>query len=261
MTGNQKTWGDLVALYASLGATPTVERKLKEFRQLRWKELKALTFNQTQPLHFLELLKSGGTYTQECLKAIQNYALDNHDIPRPILATKWWPKRLKRTPRAITLEEHTVLVSNIVAKHWRYYLELLWETGASQSDAASFRLEFIRKGVLEYQRKKTGTRAAFQLSEKASMIVVAATRGRDKGFILPQIERLSSNNRAHIFRTQCMRLDVRGVTLHSYRYAWAQRAFEQGVPERLAKIGLGHNSSAIHHYYAKGASVVAPALS
>jgi len=43
------------------------------------------------------------------------------------------------------------------------------------------------------------------------------------------------------------------VTLHSYRYAWAERAKTCGYPERFAQEALGHNSKAVHRAYAKRA--------
>ncbi len=39
------------------------------------------------------------------------------------------------------------------------------------------------------------------------------------------------------------------VTLHSYRYAWAERAKTAGYPERFAQEALGHNSKAVHRAY------------
>lgn len=50
------------------------------------------------------------------------------------------------------------------------------------------------------------------------------------------------------------------MTLHSYRYAWAERAKTAGYPERFAMEALGHNSQAVHRAYAKGARVKLPAL-
>ncbi len=50
------------------------------------------------------------------------------------------------------------------------------------------------------------------------------------------------------------------VTLHSYRYAWAERARKCGYPERFAKEALGHESNAVHWAYAKKAKVEAPPL-
>ncbi len=51
-----------------------------------------------------------------------------------------------------------------------------------------------------------------------------------------------------------------GVTLHSYRYAWAQRARKAGYPERFAMENLGHNSKAVHWAYAGLAEVELPSL-
>jgi hypothetical protein len=50
------------------------------------------------------------------------------------------------------------------------------------------------------------------------------------------------------------------VTLHSYRYAWAERALQCGYPERFAQQALGHNSKAVHHAYSKHAEVTVPSL-
>ena len=50
------------------------------------------------------------------------------------------------------------------------------------------------------------------------------------------------------------------MTLHSYRYAWAERAKNCGYPERFAQQALGHASKAVHRAYAKNAKVVLPPL-
>jgi hypothetical protein len=50
------------------------------------------------------------------------------------------------------------------------------------------------------------------------------------------------------------------VTLHSYRYAWAERAETAGMPERFAMENLGHNSEAVHRAYAKKSLMKIPAL-
>jgi len=53
---------------------------------------------------------------------------------------------------------------------------------------------------------------------------------------------------------------MEGVSLHSYRYAWAERAKTCGYPERFAQAALGHNSKAVHRAYAKKAHVLIPTL-
>jgi len=55
-------------------------------------------------------------------------------------------------------------------------------------------------------------------------------------------------------------LEILGVSLHSYRYAWAERALKCGYPERFAQQALGHNSKAVHHAYSKHAEVTVPSL-
>jgi hypothetical protein len=55
-------------------------------------------------------------------------------------------------------------------------------------------------------------------------------------------------------------LGISGVSLHSYRYAWAERALKCGFPERFAQQALGHNSKAVHRAYARHAEVTVPSL-
>jgi integrase len=69
-----------------------------------------------------------------------------------------------------------------------------------------------------------------------------------------------ANDRATEFRQRCVVLGISGVSLHSYRYAWAERALKCGYPERFAQQALGHNSKAVHHAYSKHAEVTVPSL-
>jgi integrase len=55
-------------------------------------------------------------------------------------------------------------------------------------------------------------------------------------------------------------LGIAGISLHSYRYAWAERAKTCGYPERFAQAALGHNSKAVHRAYARKAQVLIPTL-
>ena len=48
--------------------------------------------------------------------------------------------------------------------------------------------------------------------------------------------------------------------MHSYRYAWAERAKAARYPERYAIEVLGHNSQAVHRACARKAQVKLPAL-
>jgi hypothetical protein len=55
-------------------------------------------------------------------------------------------------------------------------------------------------------------------------------------------------------------LRIKGISLHSYGYAWAERARIAGMPERFAQESLGHGSKVVHPTYSKKAQVNLPSL-
>jgi integrase len=80
------------------------------------------------------------------------------------------------------------------------------------------------------------------------------------GPLFPYLKKCKEKDRATEFRQRCQGLGIHGVTLHSYRYAWAERAKAAGYPERYAQMALGHNSKAVHRAYSKKAQVTLPPL-
>ena len=139
------------------------------------------------------------------------------------------------------------------------YLELLWETGAAQSDAVNFKAEDIdwQSRTISYFRMKTGSLAQFTISKKLETVL---SHLPTTGALFPKLSTFTANDRASRFRRRCHKAGVSGVTLHCYRYAWAERAKVVGMPERFAQAALGHNSKAIHRAYAKKAVIIAPSL-
>ena len=260
MSQNKMKWDALINLFASVGGESTKLRKHNEFKMPRWDRIKQLPICDTSGTDFLDLLNKGGRMTIVYLGSIQKLAIEMGVITHPILPRKLWPKRDKAVKRGLTLKEHRLLLSNIRSWRWRIFLQILWETGAAQTDAAHFRIEKMQGNVIEYRRLKTGQRSAQQISPALRALIDKASMGRKKGFILPHLQRMSSKDRSSVFRKVCRRLGLVDVTMHSYRYAWAERAFEAGIPERLAMVALGHSSSAIHRAYSKNATVVAPSI-
>ncbi len=80
------------------------------------------------------------------------------------------------------------------------------------------------------------------------------------GALFPNLKPTREAHRATEFARACRRLMIKGITLHSYRYAWAGRTKTRGYPERFAQEALGHNSKAVHRAYARKAQVVIPTL-
>ena len=67
------------------------------------------------------------------------------------------------------------------------------------------------------------------------------------GPLFPKISQLDAKDRAGEFRRRCRLWEIQDVTLHSYRYAWAERAEACGYPERFSQQALGHASKAATH--------------
>ena len=137
-------------------------------------------------------------------------------------------------------------------------LELLWETGAAQSDAANFKAEDIdwQTRTISYFRQKTGSLAQFTISTALDKVLQQLPT---TGALFPNLSTWTESDRASRFRRRCHGRRV-WRTLHCYRYAWAERAKVVGMPERFAQAALGHNSKAIHRAYAKKAVIIAPSL-
>jgi integrase len=81
-----------------------------------------------------------------------------------------------------------------------------------------------------------------------------------EGALFPYLSGIRAGDRATEFRSRCRQLGIKGVTFHSYRYAWAERAKMAGYPERFAQEALGHNSKAVHRAHAKRALMKLPSL-
>jgi Phage integrase family len=71
---------------------------------------------------------------------------------------------------------------------------------------------------------------------------------------------VKQKDRGTEFKQRCEGLGIHGVTLHSYRYSWAQRAKAAGYPQRYAQQALGHASKAVTEAYAADAQFVLPSL-
>jgi integrase len=105
---------------------------------------------------------------------------------------------------------------------------------------------------------KTDTVAIMRFDEDMAEIL------RDlpgSGPLFPYLRTVRSGDRATEFKQRCTGLGIKGVSLHSYRYAWAERAKKAGYPERYAQVNLGHNSKAMTRAYSRKAEVEMPSLS
>ncbi len=199
---------------------------------------------------FLEALHKGTVSTNVFLRRIHNFALDMNWLPRSIIPKRQWPAIQFKEKRAITFIEHQAIVNREKNPERKKYYELCWHLGGSQGDIANLTAEDVdwENRTISFTRQKTGVPVILHLGDEA-LNTLKDLPG--EGLLFPYLSRIRAGDRATEFKQRCRGLGIEGVSLHSYRYAWAERAKTVGYPERFAQEALGHNSVAVHRAYAK----------
>ena len=255
----ERTWQTVMDQLQARGKQSSRERYEDVFKSPAFDPLRHKRLMETTADDFLAMFKTGKVSILCFLKRLHNFALNLGWIAVPIVAPYLWPKYEPKDRRGITQDEHQTILAKEQNAEWKLFLELLWETGAAQGDAANFKAEDIdwQTRTISYFRQKTGSLAQFTISTALEKVLQQLPT---TGALFPHLSQFTANDRASRFRRRCHKAGVSGVTLHCYRYAWAERAKRVGMPERFAQAALGHNSKAIHRAYAKKAVIIAPSL-
>ena len=207
----------------------------------------------------LQVLRKGTVSTNVYLRRLHNFCLDMDWLLKPIIPKRQWPKIEFKERRGITAEEHQKILASERNPEWHAYYEMLWHLGGSQTEIASLRAEDIdwTFQTISYSRLKTGSPALIRFGDDVAKILrsLPAT-----GYLFPMIALWKESDRAKAFIRRRLLAGVSSVSLHCYRYAWAERARTVGYPERFAQEALGHKSVAVHRAYARKAQVLLPPL-
>jgi integrase len=258
----KRTWQAVMDEMATHGILTTQERCARGFRSKAYHPIRNKPLVQTTGADLLAIIHANGNSVARYLRRLHNLAVDLGWLPWPILAKRAWPKIRNQSRRAITPEEQEAVIASEKNPERRAYYQLLYETGASQTDAANLAAENIdwQTGILIYHRKKLAPHsepARLTIGRQLKTLLQSLPHSGD---LFPNIKTTSANHRSAEFSRRCRVIGIIGISLHSYRHAWAQRAKACGYPQRFAQEALGHNSRAVHEAYAKGALVVLPAL-
>ena len=207
----------------------------------------------------LKVLQTGTVSTNVFLRRLHNFCVDMNWLPWPLIPKRQWPVVKFKEKRAITLEEHQKIIAAEVNPERKALYQLCWHLGGSQGDIANIKGEDIdwTNSTVSFIRRKTGVPVLIHLGTEALNVFKDLPA---EGVLFQYLSRVRANDRATEFRSRCQQLGIKGVTLHSYRYAWAERAKTVGYPERFAQEALGHNSKAVHRAYAKRALMKIPSL-
>jgi site-specific recombinase XerD len=254
-----RTWQDVIAETTKNKTGLTRKKWESSMRNPALNELRTLRLMETRVEHFSKALETGRVGINISLRRLHAFAVDTGWLPWPVMSRKRWPKITTGDKRGLTADEHQRIVTAERDEEVRDFYELLWQVGGSQSDMAALTAENIdwANRTVSYARMKTGSIAIVRFNE--TLAVILQRRG-NTGFVFPKLAKVNQTVRGRRFGRLVARLKISGVTLHSYRYAWAERAKTCGFPERFAQEALGHASKAVHRAYAKKAKVLIPPL-
>ena len=267
----KRTWKDVMDAFIAARAQrreSTRDRYDQAFREPILARFASRRLLETQPTDILQLIKDGTVSTNMYFRRLHSFALTLGWLPWPILGYRQWPSRNYKAKRGIKWEEHRLLVDTEKDSEWKALLELAWHVGAAQIDLVSLCAENVdwKTRTITYFRRKTNKPCVLRFGDEVEAIL---KRLPTQGPLFPRCSELSSADRAARFLDRVERQGIRkrseeagipSVSLHSYRYAWAERARAAGYPERYAQEALGHASAAIHRAYAKSVRVELPPL-
>ena len=254
-----RTWQDVMETIISTKTGNTRERWEFATRDRAFDAIRHRKLIETSSEQFLNVLNDGSVSTNVYLRRAHNYAIGMHWLPWPVMPQRQWPPVQYKEKRAITFEEHQKIIQRERNPEMRAFYQVLWCLGGSQSDVATLLAEDIdwNERTVSYRRRKTGVQVFLSFGVEAAAILETLPKS---GPLFPRLAQLHEKHRAKLFVKRLATVGVTGVSLHSYRYAWAERAKEAGYPERYAMQALGHSSKAVHRAYAKKAHVKLPPL-
>ena len=260
-----RTWQEVMESIVSQRTDETRRRWEVAIKDKNFDGIRNRIVAETRPEHFYKALEDGKVSTNVYLRRIHNHALGMEWLLKSVIPRLQWPKPVFKSKRAIKSAEHAAIVGRELNAERRDFYELLWHTGASQTDAACLMAEDIdwNSRTICYSRRKLksrGTAVKPALIRFGAEVEAILKRRPQTGALFPYLCTVRAGDRATEFKQRCDGLGIKGVSLHSYRYAWAERALKCGYPERFAQQALGHNSKAVHHAYSKNAEVTVPSL-
>jgi len=255
----KRKWKDAFQAIIDTKHGETKARWLRAQNEEPFDLIRNLVILETQADHLFAVLKAGTVSTNVHLRKLHNFCLDMNWLPWPIIPKKQWPPVHYGEKRAITFEEHQKIIERERNPERKAFYQLCWHLGGAQSDIAALKAEDINweDQTLFYRRKKNSSPVLIHFGSEAAAVLSSRP---SSGPLFPCVGKIHEKHRAKDFKFRCQTVEISGVTLHSYRYAWAERARTAGMPERFAQEALGHGSKAVHRAYAKKALVKVPSL-
>jgi integrase len=226
-----RTWKDALDAITATKNGPTRDRWETAAKDKALRPLLPEVIIETKAETILSVIQQGKVSTNVYLRRLHNFCVDLNWLPWPIVPKRQWPPVHYREKRAIEWDEHCRIVEREKNPERKAFYQLAWHLGASQSDLANLKAEDIdwKDRTITFFRMKTKRRsqkpAQIRFGREAAEILATLPK---KGPLFPYLATVRCGDRATEFKQRCVALKILGVTLHSYRYSWAERAKKAG---------------------------------
>jgi hypothetical protein len=155
-----RTWQEVMEHIVARKKEETKHRWETAIKDVNFDSIRNLSVCETRPEHFDRVLADGKVSSNVYLRRIHNHALGMEWLLKSVIPRLQWPKPVYKEKRAITAEEHAAIIARELNQERRDFYELLWLTGAAQSDGACLLTEDINWNArtISFTRKKLKSR-------------------------------------------------------------------------------------------------------
>ena len=169
----ERTWQHVLDEFCTRGKPQTQAHRRRVAARKPFNLIRSQRLLETTAKDFLAVLEKGGVMNNTFLRCVHNLAVGLGWLPWPVLPPKLWPAIQTKPKRGVTVEEHQKIIAAEHNTERRLFYELVWEIGASQSDAASLRAGNIdwQTRLLSYQRQKTGEWAYLKIGSRLESLL------------------------------------------------------------------------------------------
>jgi hypothetical protein len=210
-----RNWQEVMEQVVKLKRGETQRRWAVAIKDKNFDSIRKLSVLETRSDHFLKVLSDGKISTNVYLRRVHNFALNMDWLLKPVLPKPSWPKVTYKTKRGITIEEHLLITGREQNTERKAFYQLCWHLGGSQTDIAHLDAEDV-------DWNDTGIKPPLIRFGKGVADILGTLP--QKGALFPYLRTVRPGDRATEFKQRCDGLKIKGVSLHSYRYAWAERA-------------------------------------
>ena len=179
-----RTWQQALDAIVETKSGSTQDRWRRAAKETALDGIRNRVILETQAEHLLACLKAGTVSTNVHLRKLHNFCISMNWLPWPLIPKRLWPEVRFKDKRAITNEEHQLIIEREKNPERNAFYELCWHLGGSQTDIANLKAEDIDwpNQTIAYARQKTGSLAMIHFGPDIEAIL---RRLNATGYLFP----------------------------------------------------------------------------